>query len=469
MRELVRMLGRLFRSPAFKFCLIGILILLLLIPMVFVFDLVSERQDRARDVARDIARTWGGSQEISGPYLIVPYTQRMVSPDKDNGKLVEQVIERRAVFTPETLDVTAEAASKVLHRGIYDVPTYTAKIHLTGRFLTPDLSEVVAEPIVVRWQDASVVLAIADVSGLKTSAVLKINDQAEVPFAPSLGTPAERSSGIHAKLAAAGAAVLSAHDSALSPFTFSVDLVLAGSSALEFAPVARTTHVTTNSDWTSPSFIGGFLPSERSIGPAGFKAEWTVPHLARSVPQSWNLADEGLDRFGSYYFGVSFFQPIGFYDLVNRAVKYEVIFVALAFLAVFVLEVLSDRRVHPIQYLFVGFSLTFFYVLLLSLAEHIGFGISYAGSAAAMGVMLSVYVGRSLGSVRSGLIMAIAFAILYTLLYLILRLEDYALLAGALVGFVTLTLVMFVTLGVDWSGGAGQDASGTATEPLRNA
>jgi inner membrane protein len=132
-----------------------------------------------------------------------------------------------------------------------------------------------------------------------------------------------------------------------------------------------------------------------------------------------------------------------------------------------VLEVLSDRRVHPIQYLFVGFSLTFFYVLLLSLAEHIGFGISYAGSAAATGIMLSVYVARSLGSVRSGLIMAIAFAILYTLLYLILRLEDYALLAGALVGFVTLTLVMFATLGVDWSGGAGQDASGMATEGRR--
>ena len=464
MQELMRMLGRLFRSPAFKFCLIGILVLVLLIPMVFVLGLVSERHDRAQDVARDIARTWGGSQQISGPYLVVPYIQRVVS--REYGKIIEQDAERRAVFAPEALDVTAEAASKVLHRGIYDVPTYTAKIHLTGRFLTPDSSEFVAEPSAVRWQDASIVLSVADVSGLKTSTVLKINDRAEVPFAPSLGISGATGDGIHAKLLTAGAELVRAPESALLPFAFSVDLVLAGSSALEFAPVARITHVTLSSDWSSPSFTGRFLPSERSVSGAGFKAEWTLPHLARSVPQSWNLA-EGLDRFGSYYFGVSFFQPIGFYDLVTRAVKYEVIFVASAFLAVFVLEVLSDRRVHPIQYLFVGFSLTFFYVLLLSLAEHIGFGISYAGSAAATGIMLSVYVGRSLGSIRSGVTMAIAFAVLYTLLYLILRLEDYALLAGALVGFVTLTLVMFVTLGVDWSGGAGQDASGMATDGQR--
>jgi len=44
------------------------------------------------------------------------------------------------------------------------------------------------------------------------------------------------------------------------------------------------------------------------------------------------------------------------------------------------------------------------------------------------------------------------FAILYTLLYLILQLEDYALLAGAIAGFVLLTATMFATLRVNWSG-----------------
>lgn len=207
------------------------------------------------------------------------------------------------------------------------------------------------------------------------------------------------------------------------------------------------------SDWPDPSFSGAFLPSDRSVSPGGFSAAWTVPHLARSVPQAWNLTEEGIDRFRPYYFGVSLFQPVGFYDLIMRAVKYDLLFVGLAFMAVFVLEIVSRVRVHPVQYLFVGVALTFFFVLLLSLAEHIGFATSYLAAATATGGMLAIYVARSLRGFAYGLIMAVVFAILYGLLYAILRLEDYALLAGALVGFVTLTIIMFATLNVDWSGG----------------
>lgn len=454
MSDFIQSLRRLVHSPAFKFFLIAFLILVLLVPMLLVVGLVNERQGRAREVQNSIARTWGGAQQLSGPFLIVPYSVRVVTMEGD--KRVEQTVEKRALFTPEALDITADMASKVLHRGIYEAPTYTAKIRITGRFLTPDLSEIVADSLAVRWHDAVLVLGIADVSGLKASAVLNINDWAEVPFAPSLGIPGLRGDGIHAKLLAAGPAVLPSPDVSPQPFAFTLDLVLAGSSLLQFAPAARVTHVAMTSDWPDPSFSGAFLPTLRAVSRSGFKAEWTVPHLARSVPQAWSLSEQGLERFEPYLFGVSQFQPIGFYDLVTRAVKYDALFVSFAFMAVFVLELLSGVRVHPVQYLFVGIALTFFYVLLLSLSEHTGFGISYAVAAAATGGMLSVYVARSLGSSRSGLIMAAVFAVLFSLLYLILRLEDYALLAGALFGFLTLTVVMFATLGVDWSGSSSQ-------------
>ena len=65
--------------------------------------------------------------------------------------------------------------------------------------------------------------------------------------------------------------------------------------------------------------------------------------------------------------------------------------------------------------------------------------------------MLSLYVGYALSSAVKGLIMLCVFLILYGLLYLILRLEDYALLAGAVAGFVMLTVTMFTTLRVNWS------------------
>ena len=446
MSDLAASLGRLIRSPAFKFFLISFLILLIIIPMYLAANLVSERESRARQVRAEIGKVWGQAQQVFGPLLVVPYTVRITTSEGD--RRVEQSVDRRAVFTPEQLDIKAETMTKVLHRGIYEAPVFTAKVHIAGRFLAPDIGDVVADPQSVRWRDATLLVGLSDVSGLKESAVLKINEQTEVPFMPSLGVPGTPLNGIHAKLPAATAAA-----TPTAAFAFQLDLVFAGSMSLEFAPAARVTRVSVTSDWPDPSFSGAFLPSDRTVSPAGFTATWTIPHLARSVPQAWSVPDEGIDRFRPYYFGVSLFQPVGFYDLIMRAVKYDLLFVGLAYMAVFVLEIFSRVRVHPVQYLFVGVALTFFYVLLLSLAEHIGFATSYLAAATATGGMLAIYVARSLRGCTYGLIMAVVFAILYGLLYAILRLEDYALLAGALVGFVTLTIIMFATVDVDWSGG----------------
>jgi inner membrane protein len=217
------------------------------------------------------------------------------------------------------------------------------------------------------------------------------------------------------------------------------------------------------SDWPHPSFSGAFLPVDRSVRVDGFAASWRVPHLARSVPQAWSLATANLDRLRPYQFGVQLIQPVDFYGLVTRAAKYGVLFLSLAFMAVFVLELLSGRRVHAVQYLFAGLAMVFFYVLLLSFAEQIGFAPAYAVAAAASGGMLSLYFGKILASRSRGAIMFAVLLTLYGLLYLILNLEDYALLAGAILGFVALTTIMFATLRVDWSGG--RSAQGAAPAP----
>jgi len=269
-------------------------------------------------------------------------------------------------------------------------------------------------------------------------------------FAPSLGIPGINMNGIHAKLGPAKTAF--GGDGTPQAITFHSDLVFSGSGKLTFAPAARETKVSLTSDWPHPSFMGAFLPVDREVSANGFKASWRVPHLARSVPNVWSLADAGIDRFGPYQFGVSFYQPVDFYDAVNRAVKYGVLFLAMAFMGVFVLELLSRERVHAVQYLFVGIAMVFFYVLLLSLSEHIGFLAAYAIASVATGGMLSLYVGKTLRSTASGLLMLALFLLLYGLLYFILQLEDYALLMGAILGFTALTAVMFATLRVDWTG-----------------
>jgi inner membrane protein len=170
------------------------------------------------------------------------------------------------------------------------------------------------------------------------------------------------------------------------------------------------------------------------------------------VPEAWALHQGGLQQLQQYAFGVRMISPVDFYSLVTRAVKYGIQFLALAFMAVFCIELTSRRRVHPVQYLFTGLAMAFFYVLLLSLAEHVGFALAYLAASLATGLMLAVYVGAAFRSFFKGLVMLVVFAAVYGILYTILQLEDYALLAGAILGFVALTIVMFVTLRVDWSG-----------------
>ncbi len=466
MSDVMKSAGRVARSPAFKFFLIAFLILLLLIPLLIVAGLVSEREGRSREVMAEVSRTWGGMQQLTGPFIVVPYMVHIES--KDGDKVLQITQERRAVFLPEELNIKGDGRSAVLHRSIFDVNVYTASLAIDGSFAVPDIATVDPNATSVRWREAILVLALSDVSGLKEAATLTVNGREQLPFSPSVGLPGSYMNGMHVRLS--GSPSLIDGEAPIKAFSFHADLVFSGSSSLNFAPAARETKVEISSDWPHPSFTGAFLPVDREIKADGFSAKWRVPHLARSVPHAWGLADGGLDRFSNHQFGVTFYQPVDFYDLVMRAVKYGVLFLAVGFMGVFVLELLSGKRVHPVQYLFVGIAMIFFYVLLLSLAEHIGFSKAYALASGATGGMLALYVAKALNSPGSGFIMAGLFALLYGFLYFILQLEDYALLAGALLGFAALTAVMFATLHIDWSGlggaGSGADEVGTP-EPVR--
>lgn len=454
MTSIADAVGRFLGSPGFKFFLICGLVLLLLIPLLLVWGLIGEREQRAENVHREIATEWGGAQFINGPVVIVPYTVLRVRWQGD--KRIEEPVEKRAVFLPQTLNIDGNATTKVLHRAIYDVPVYTGSLNFSGRFDPPDMAEVASEIQKVRWKDAILALAIRDVSGLKKTASLRVNDGDVLSFEPSLGVPKTRISGIHARLARA--ADLFASDGTqsgrLEGFNFQFSLTLNGTSQLTFAPIARETTVDLSSDWPDPSFTGAFLPNDREINPDAFSARWQVPHLARSVAQAWTYSDKALERMRQYQFGVRLIVPVDFYQIVSRAAKYAMMFLATAFMAVFVLELRSAYAVHPVQYLLVGLAMALFYVLLLSLAEQIGFLTAYLIAAGATVALISSYVGLVQMSFIKGLVMLLILTLLYGLLYMILQLQDYALLAGAITGFLMLAAVMFYTLKVNWSGEA---------------
>jgi len=443
----------LFRSPSFKFVLVGFLVLVISGLTGVVWLLSTERQMRAASVQTDIAKDWGGPQHVLGPYLIVPYTVK--AQRLEYGKTVDIEMARQAVFLPDTLKVSGRVQTEKRHRSIYDVTVYQTKLTLEGQFKRADLSLVEPEtPASIRWQDAFIALGIQDVSGLKNNVRLETGGQ-KIDFEPSAGLADEtgRFNGIHARLKPVAAA------NGLNggaPLPYKIGLELNGSSSLAFAPAGRENAIELQSNWPHPGFTG-FLPVSRMIDSNGFQASWSVPYLARDVPQAWAGVPQTihLDRFAGKDLGVNLYVPVDFYSLVERALKYGFLFVTAAFAGVFVLELLSGRRVHPIQYIFVGLAIVIFYVLLLSFSEHIGFAPAYLAASGATGVMISAYVGMALQNIRRGLVMLGIFALLFGLLYMILQLEDYALLAGSIAAFVLLTATMFATLRVNWSGEEG--------------
>lgn len=464
--------GRFMRSPGFKFFTLGVLCLLLLIPASLIWLLVSEREDRARDVAREIAQTWGGSQRLIGPFITVPY-------EIDETRIVDDeettiTVKREAVFLPNDLTVTADATTEVRSRGIFDVTVYGSDITFEGSFAEPTGSVIAPADARFRWAEARLSLGISSVRAIRNAVTLQMDGETRA-FEPSLGlASAVREEANFSSPHGSSGTLTGIHVPNLflvnpRSFAFRIDLALNGSDSLFIAPAARDTTASIVSNWPHPSFTGAALPEASTINPeVGFSAQWQVPHLARAVPLAFTLGSNNyLSQLNQDAFGVRFFQPVDYYALVDRALKYAILFIGVVFLSVFVIEVRTAKRVHVVQYVFVGLALVLFYILLLSLAEHLGFLIAYLLAGTATAALIGTYCARSLESATYGGLVAALIASIFGVLYLFLRLEDYALLAGSIFAFGVLAVTMFTTQKIDWSGrGTKDNPPALPDEPL---
>ncbi|MFM1816438.1 MAG: hypothetical protein RLZ98_3133 [Pseudomonadota bacterium] len=433
-------LRRLTNSPAFKFVLIGILILLLTIPLLFAYLMVAERQSYANQAQGSVGQMWGRSQTIRGPFIVTPTTRTEDIRTKDG--VEKRAIREYAVFLPEDLKVKSEVKSEIRQRGIFEVPVYRSTIRFEGRFIKPITTVFEQSDITVKWGEAVLVLTLDDVRGIKRTAALTMGGGATRQFRAGTGSDGfGQTPGIHVPVS---------ESEAKDGFPFSFELALNGSSKLQFVPAGGETEVKIASDWPHPSFSGAFLPDEREISDAGFTATWRIPRLARGEGQTMRFSRIG-NMMGTKNFGVDFYQPVKFYSLAERALKYAVGFIAVIFLSVFVMEIQNRKRVHWIQYMFVGLSLIVFYLVLIGTAEHIGFDLGYLCAAVATSALIGTYVGAVMRSMQRGATIFGVVAVIYALLYLLLRVEDYAMLIGSLAAFALLAVAMFATKDVDWS------------------
>jgi len=430
-----------------KLLLIAGLILGLLIPLMMVEGVVSDRS-AFRDQARSsIAASWTGEQKFLGPILVLPYSQeyqRKVWDEKLKDYRHESYSKaKQLLMLPTDLKTSADIKTEERSRGIYSIPVYDSDLVVQGTFDNRKVLELLKrDNISIAWDKAYLSLIISDIRGIVTQPVLNWNDKKQ-EFVSGSGLD-QHGSGMRAR-------VVGLENTQPAQYHFDFELNLHGMETVQFSPVGKNTHVEVRSDWLHPSFIGRYLPSERVIDHQGFHAVWRVSSFSSDMERVLELCQEGAcENYINNTFGVSMMQSVDIYQQTERSVKYAILFITLTFVAFFLFEVMKSLRLHPMQYLMVGCSLTVFYLLLVSLSEHLDFQRAYLiASLANVGV-----IGFYISAVLQSRIRAVAFTavllILYGMLYLILRSEDNALLMGSLLIFAVLALVMVITRNLDW-------------------
>jgi inner membrane protein len=421
-------------SLTFKAIMIATLTLLLLIPNAMIQNLIKERQDRSTETIDKINEKWSKSQTVCGPILIIPFTATYVNDKKETVQTNHELY-----LTPENLTIHTQLFPEERHYGIYKTILYKSDIRMSGQL--PDLSQlkISDKSNVIHYDEAYLSLGISDLRGLTNKIDFKLTGKS---YSAETGG-SDRFSG---KKLLIGLPDLLTQEPAESVYTFECNLKLNGSSKMNFIPIGNTSKVEVEGAWKDPGFTGSFTP-DYQITENGFKASWSVLSFNRSIPEYW--IDE-INDLEDTSFGVNLVDMVDHYQQNMRSAKYSLMFIALTFVVFFFVEVLTKKRIHPIQYLLVGIALILFYSLLLSISEQLNFAIAYLISSVATIALITGYTsGIFKSKIQTG-ILALILAILYMFLYVVLQLEDVALLIGSIGLFIILGIIMYFSQKIKW-------------------
>lgn len=431
------------RPLLFRFVTVGVLTLLLLVPLSMIRNIIHERQTfRDQAVAR-VAQSTAGAQTFAGPIRVLSWIDRQPVEFTDARGNKQTRIEQRSgrlLQFPRTLQLEGRLMPETRRIGLHEVRVYEWRTTLAATFAR-ELPQPAAG-IVREFARPYLVVGIADVRGLVGTPRLQV-DGSPLRIEPGTRDLAKQLGGVHAWLPEIDAGNVGGA-------RIAIDLVLAGTETLNVVPVADSNRIGLQSPWPHPQFGGRFLPRTRTVGTAGFNAAWEISSLA-SDAQSQLQGGAGLSGgSAAESLQVSLVDPVNVYTQADRASKYGILFVLLTFVGFGLLELIKRLPIHPLQYLLVGLALAIFFLLLLSLSEHIAFRQAYLLSAAACIGLQGVYLGHVLRSRARGLGFAAMLTALYAVLYGLLIAEDNALLMGSLLLFGVLATVMWITRKIDW-------------------
>lgn len=435
----------------------------IMIPLLLIRGTISERQHYRNQAVANIARSSAGAQAFSGPVLMVPYTETIEVEEKNDDGVVVRKVKRDGesghwTFFPDRLDVRGKLLPNTRRLGLHEVRVYELQALAQAGFSAnipadenPELPRKIGRP----WLS----YGIADVRGLAGTPQLTVDGRG---LQLQEGFGARDGGGVHVRLPAPLAGTQLRLDTKL-------DMKLAGTESLALVPLARSNVFKLESAWPHPRFGGDFLPRQPSVSGKGFSAQWEVSSLASNA-QAQFLAGQTLpssetarvygrgeggdgpafDTSGIDAVGIALVDPVNVYSQADRASKYGLLFVVLTFVGFFMFELIKQLPIHPVQYGLVGLALAIFFLLLVSLSEHIAFPWAYLAASVACIGLLGFYLSAVLRSVGRGLGFAAMLATLYAALYGLLVSEDNALVLGSGLLFVILAAIMVITRKVDW-------------------
>jgi inner membrane protein len=413
----------------FKGLIIIILIALLLLPTLFISNLVKERKTRKEEITKSVNSTWAGQQILSSPFLQLPYTKNN-STDAQTYK---------AYVMANSFTVETDMEPQNFYRGIYKIPVYTATLEMKGNFAKKDLDDFTAGYGPIQFANANLVLQISDVKGIIDSVTAMINNKpCTMLVNGNMGSP-----GFKTLTVPVSALITQTMD-----FSYSIRLLLKGTEKISFLPLAAMNAIHIRSGWADPSFEGSFATNTKTISRKGFDANWKITKYQTSVPSisnNWPPSTENL-------VAVNLINPVDAYAKTLRCTKYALLFIALTFAIFYFIEVLKNAQIHPVQYTLIGLAIVIFFTLLLSISEYLGFDMAYLISAVAILLLITSYAKSVMHSTKNAVTVALVLTALYIFLYILIQLEEAALLVGSIGLFVILAILMQVSRKINWNG-----------------
>ena len=415
-----------------KAVITGVLILVMLIPTAFIMSLVSEREQRQKDVVTEVSDKWAKAQTVTGPYLVVPYKETYIT---DDNKTVIKT--KNIVLLPENLFTDGEIQTEERPRSIYKVLLYKSDITTKGNFKVKIPTDIIKENII--FKEAKLCIGINDFKGIEGPITIRFNG-VDADLTPGLPTKEIDETGLSTSVDLNAGNI----DSSLA---FSYQIKLRGSEQLSFVPLSGNSHFTLHSTWPNPSFDGNTLPSDRSVSEKGFAATWNFNKA--NLPFSTFLKDFTLQK-ANFSFGVTMLQPADQYAKTMRSVKYAILIIGLTFSLFFIVELMQKKPVHPVQYVLVGLALVIFYTLLLSISEYIQFDYAYLISSLATVLLITLYAKSHFKNWKAASVFGTVLSGLYIFTFVLISLEDTSLLIGSIGLFIVLAIVMYASRKVNW-------------------